>query len=100
VYSINGEASDATKYSPSPTPIAKGEPKRAAIISFGFLYPSHISHTHQLLGLMQFEQPSLTLLFYFFVHLQSDLPKLPYLYRKQTYTLLTATLFLTAHNFQ
>ena len=36
VYSIKGEASEAIKYSPSPTPIARGLPKRAATISSGF----------------------------------------------------------------
>jgi hypothetical protein len=36
VYSINGDASEAIKYSPSPTPIANGLPNRAATISSGF----------------------------------------------------------------
>jgi hypothetical protein len=47
VYSINGEASEAIKYSPSP-PIANGLPKRAATISFGFYQNSNRVSTHHL----------------------------------------------------
>jgi hypothetical protein len=46
---MNGEASEAIKYSPSPIPIARGLPKRAAIISFDFFYQNS-NHKHQLPG--------------------------------------------------